>query len=249
MTQAQLAARARTSQAAISRIERGLVSPRVETAARLLDLLGEDLRLSAERIDYGHDRTLLRENLRLTPEERIRDRPPGRTRSAGSRLSTEAFDPIPALEALADSEVDFVVIGGVAGGAHGSAYPTYDIDVMYARDRENLERLATVLRDCNATPRGAPADSPFALDAETLAAGGNFTFSTRFGPLDILAYPSGAPPYERVREEAAAIDVGGRTVRIASLDHLIAMKEVAGGGKDKLMATEYRELADEVRQS
>jgi transcriptional regulator with XRE-family HTH domain len=72
VTQAQLAARAQTSQAAISRIERGLVSPTVETATRLLDLLGERLRLSAEPIEYGHDRTLLRENLELTPEERIR---------------------------------------------------------------------------------------------------------------------------------------------------------------------------------
>lgn len=48
------------------------MSPSIDTAARLLDLLGEELRVSAESIDYGHDRTLLRENLRLTPEERIR---------------------------------------------------------------------------------------------------------------------------------------------------------------------------------
>jgi transcriptional regulator with XRE-family HTH domain len=72
VTQAQLASRAQTSQAAVSRIERGLVSPTIDTAARLFDLLGEGLRVSAEPIDYGHDRTLLRENLRLTPEARIR---------------------------------------------------------------------------------------------------------------------------------------------------------------------------------
>jgi transcriptional regulator with XRE-family HTH domain len=72
VTQAQLAARAQTSQAAVSRIERGLVSPTLETATRLFDLLGEELQLSASSIDYGHDRTLLRENLALTPEERIR---------------------------------------------------------------------------------------------------------------------------------------------------------------------------------
>jgi len=71
LTQSQLAARARTSQAAISRIERGLVSPSVSTLAHLLDLMGERLSLEAERIDYGHDRTLLQQNLERTVDERI----------------------------------------------------------------------------------------------------------------------------------------------------------------------------------
>src|SRR6266508_2466889 len=48
LSQAQLAARARTSQAAISRIERGLVSPSIATLATLLDLMGEELVLDAE---------------------------------------------------------------------------------------------------------------------------------------------------------------------------------------------------------
>jgi transcriptional regulator with XRE-family HTH domain len=71
LTQAQLAARARTSQAAISRVERDLISPSVATLANWLDLMGEELELGAEPIDYGHDRTLNELNLRLTPEERI----------------------------------------------------------------------------------------------------------------------------------------------------------------------------------
>lgn len=71
LTQRQLAARARTSQAAISRIERDQVSPSVATLATLLDLMGEELVLAAEPIDYGHDRTLLRQNLERTVEERI----------------------------------------------------------------------------------------------------------------------------------------------------------------------------------
>jgi transcriptional regulator with XRE-family HTH domain len=71
LSQRQLAARARTSQAAISRIERDLVSPSVSTLATLLDLMGEELGLAATAIDYGHDVTLLDINLRFTPEERI----------------------------------------------------------------------------------------------------------------------------------------------------------------------------------
>jgi transcriptional regulator with XRE-family HTH domain len=71
LTQSQLAARARTSQAAISRIERDLVSPSVETLTTLLDLMGEELVLEGRAIDYGHEPTLLHLNLNISPEARI----------------------------------------------------------------------------------------------------------------------------------------------------------------------------------
>jgi transcriptional regulator with XRE-family HTH domain len=73
LTQAQLAARARTSQAAISRIERDLVSPSVATLASLLDLMSEELVLATREVDWGHDETLLEANLRKTANERFRD--------------------------------------------------------------------------------------------------------------------------------------------------------------------------------
>ena len=71
LTQKQLAARARTSQAAISRIERGLVSPSVDMLANLVDLMGEELQLGSGLVDWGHDEAMLRQNLEHTPEERI----------------------------------------------------------------------------------------------------------------------------------------------------------------------------------
>jgi len=159
----------------------------------------------------------------------------------------EAFDPVPLVVALARGDVDFVVIGGVAGGAYGSAYATGDLDVAYARERPNLERLASVLRELGATLRGAPRGVPFILDGKTLENGANFTFLTRHGSLDILADAAGAPPYARLRADSTRTTVGGLEVRIASLDHLIAMKEAAGRPKDKLMATEYRVLSDVLR--
>ena len=159
----------------------------------------------------------------------------------------DVFDPVPLIGALASADVDFVVIGGVAGGSYGSAYGTFDVDVAYSRDRENLARLAGVLRELGATLRGAPRDLPFQLDAKTLENGANFTFDTRFGALDILAEPAGAPPYQDLKARGTSIIVAGSTVTIASLDHLIAMKEAAGRPKDKLHATEYRVLSDELR--
>jgi hypothetical protein len=158
------------------------------------------------------------------------------------------YDPVPVVRALSDAGVDFVVIGGVAGGFHGSSYGTEDIDLAYSRERANLERLADALRALDARLRGAPDDVPFQLDAATLEAGGNFTFTTSLGSVDILAYPAGAPSYERLRDAAAVGNFAGHAVRFASLDHLIAMKEAAGRPRDKLMASEYRTIADERRR-
>ncbi|MFL5928544.1 MAG: hypothetical protein ACJ77E_16555 [Gaiellaceae bacterium] len=159
----------------------------------------------------------------------------------------EASDPVPLLKALAYGAVDFVLIGGVAGGSYGSAFGTFDVDIAYARDRPNLERLADVLRELGAELRGAPRGPPFRLDAKTLEAGANFTFSTSLGVLDILGDPAGAPPYPRLKGDGTRITLSDTEVVVASLDHLIAMKEAAGRPKDKLMATEYRVLSDELR--
>jgi predicted aconitase len=146
------------------------------------------------------------------------------------------FDPKPLLRTLLAYEVDFVLIGGLAGLAHGSSYPTYDIDIAHARDPTNLERLGAALRAL-----GATADHP-------LENGGRLTFETRYGRLDILSDPDLAHAYERLRAGAGEPqDLEGEQIRIASLDHLIAMKEAVGRTKDKLMATEYRVLSDEIR--
>jgi transcriptional regulator with XRE-family HTH domain len=71
VSQKRLAMRAGTTQSAISRIERDRVSPSIDTLRELLYLLGEDLTLGAEARDFGIDRTLNAERLKLSPSERV----------------------------------------------------------------------------------------------------------------------------------------------------------------------------------
>jgi hypothetical protein len=154
----------------------------------------------------------------------------------------------PLLEALGRHGVDFVVVGGIAGLAQGSSYPTYDLDVAYARDPANLDRLADALTAIGATLRGAPPDLPFQLDAQTLANGANFTFDTEFGSFDVLGDVAGIKSYEDLRRASQLKRIAGVEVRVASLDDLISMKRAANRVKDQLMVVEYVELADELRR-
>jgi transcriptional regulator with XRE-family HTH domain len=71
LSQRELARRAGFPQPTVSRIERGLASPRFDTLDRLLRECGRQLDL-VERRGLGVDRTLIRERLRLTPGERAR---------------------------------------------------------------------------------------------------------------------------------------------------------------------------------
>jgi hypothetical protein len=153
------------------------------------------------------------------------------------------------LEVFDRHAVDFIVIGGVAGIIHGSAYPTYDFDVLYARDEKNLERMAAALRDLHVTLRNAPPDLPFQIEARTLAAGCNFTFESDLGSFDIRGHADGMRSYDRMRIDSKPDIAWGFPIRVASLDDLIRMKRAAGRAKDKLMVEELVVIAENQRRS
>lgn len=146
-----------------------------------------------------------------------------------------SYDPIAALTALQRSGVRFVVIGGIAGRFWGSPTVTGDVDVCYDREPGNLLRLANVLVELGAKLRGVEDDVPFLLDAGTLQTGQNFTFTTRFGPLDVIGVPTGIGGYDELERNAVACDLGDDVVvRMCHLDDLIRMKEAAGRPKDRI---------------
>jgi hypothetical protein len=71
------------------------------------------------------------------------------------------IDAAKALRVLSEAGIDFVVVGGAAAIAHGSARLTLDLDVVYARTAANIERLAAALAPHDPYLRGAPRGRPF----------------------------------------------------------------------------------------
>lgn len=71
LSQAELARRVGTTQSAIARVEAGRTSPSLEHLTRLVRACGFDIQ--ARLVPYDEqDWTLARQNLLLTPEERLR---------------------------------------------------------------------------------------------------------------------------------------------------------------------------------
>ena len=150
------------------------------------------------------------------------------------------------LDALSTGDVRFVVIGGVALVLRGSARLTVDLDICYARDTANLDRLAAALAPHHPHLRGAPDDLPFIWDAQTLRSGLNFTLKTDLGDVDVLGEVTGLGGYDAVAALSTEQDVAGLRVAVLSLDGLERAKRAAGRVKDLL---DLEEISEIKRQS
>lgn len=157
-----------------------------------------------------------------------------------------AFRPVDLIRVLVEHDVAFVLIGGVAANLLGSTTITRDLDIVYSRERTNLDRLAKALASLKAYPRGQERSLRYRLDAQALRNGASFTLATRLGDLDCLAEASGGFTYERIAGAADTLEVEGLQVRVVSLDDLIRMKRAAGRNKD-LIEVENLSALREVR--
>jgi len=163
-------------------------------------------------------------------------------------MTTAPFDPLHALRVLRKHRVRFILIGGFAGRLRGSPTVTNDLDLCYARDGENLERLAAALQDLKARLRGVPEHVRFLLDARTLKSGDHFTFVTSAGNLDCLGFPAGSGGYEGLVDRAEEMDLGGIRTSVVSLDDLILIKRAAARPKDLIEVEVLKALREETRR-
>jgi hypothetical protein len=146
--------------------------------------------------------------------------------------------------------VPFVVVGGVAASAHGSARVTDDLDVCYDTTAQSLTALAALLAQWRAYPRGIEPNLPFVMDVQTLRSAPVLTLDTSEGRLDLLDTVAGVGDYAACFADSEAIEVTiaghGVRFRALTLEALIRAKRAAGRRKDMDHLIELEAIAEEA---
>ncbi len=151
------------------------------------------------------------------------------------------FDPDAILSALRRHQVEFVLIGGLAGGARGVGWPTYDVDIVIEDDDANLARLDAALRQLSAE-YDTFHQPPILPEMRRLqSAHGPQLFRTRYGRLDVLK-EAGGETYETLQRDASEITAYGATMLCASLAALLRMKRAANRPKDQAAIARLKEV-------
>lgn len=149
------------------------------------------------------------------------------------------------LRALADAGVEYIVVGGAAAAAHGSARLTLDLDVVYRRTPDNIARAVNSVASHHPYLRGAPPGLPFRWDVETIRHGLNFTLVTDLGWIDFLGEIVGGGGYDALLPYTETLTVFGIECRCLSLERLIHVKRAAGRVKDLEVIAELEAIAEE----
>jgi len=142
---------------------------------------------------------------------------------------------------LNDAGIRYVVIGGIAVIRHGVVRATADLDIVIARS--DIDRLGELIGRWQATrPDGSP------LMADDVEPDRSIHLRTPLGFLDVLASPGGAVGFEGLEARAETRRVDGTPAPICSLADLVALKRLAGRGRDLVdldeLQTAHGELPD-----
>jgi hypothetical protein len=129
--------------------------------------------------------------------------------------------------ALAEHEVDYVLIGGLAVQTHGHVRTTNDADLIPAPEPANLERLAAALRSLDARVLNA-GEEGVEIDAKMLPRATIWQFASRDGGIDVMHDVPGGRSFDQLRKGALRVRLGDIEVPVVGLDDLIEMKLARG---------------------
>lgn len=155
------------------------------------------------------------------------------------------FQPRLVVDTLNRHGVRYVLIGGVAATLHGSPLRTGDTDICPDGRSDNLEKLASALRDLQARVRteGVEGGLPFSCDAAFLSRVALLNLETEAGDLDLSFVPAGTRGYDDLIAHVAQFDLDGVVAPTAALLDIIRSKTAANRPKDLGSLPVLEELA------
>ena len=139
------------------------------------------------------------------------------------------------LQLLLEEQVDFILVGAYALGAHGYPRATGDIDIWVKSDEVNSKKIYKVLERF-----GAPLDQ---LNENDFACEG-IIFQIGVAPrrIDIITQIDGVT-FDEADEDKIIVEAEELKVPVISLDKLIKNKMSTGREKDKLDAKLLKEIS------
>lgn len=136
------------------------------------------------------------------------------------------------IEGLIKAEVKFILVGGLAAVIQGAPVTTMDVDIVHSRSSENVSKLFAFLKSIDAIYR-RPDNKIIAPKEEDFSGMGHALFSTRIGPLDVLAFIEERKTYEDLLNHTIEIEFRGHTIQVLDIKMLIALKRKSKDPKDK----------------
>jgi hypothetical protein len=131
---------------------------------------------------------------------------------------------------------------------HGSARVTFDLDLVYSRSDENIQRLANALAPHNPYLHDTPSGLPLAWDAKTIRSCLNFTRTTTLGDVDLFGEVARGETYQNLLPHSFEVEAFGVPFKGVDLPTLIRIKEAVGRPKDREAIAELRVLLEESQK-
>ncbi len=142
-------------------------------------------------------------------------------------------DFIKLLERLANSGVEFVLVGGFAGVVYGGTYVTQDIDICCDFSQANLLALQKTLSDLKPVHRMTPKRLKLQLTEKNWSDFKNLYLETKIGQLDCLSFIEGVGDYSHVKKESRIIKIGKIKIHVLDIDALIKSKKAMNRPRDR----------------
>ncbi|MBT8366878.1 MAG: hypothetical protein KJP23_19490 [Deltaproteobacteria bacterium] len=151
------------------------------------------------------------------------------------------------LEGLTKAGIDFILVGGLAAVVQGAPVTTMDVDIVHNQSPKNISKLLAFLKSVDAFHR-RPDDKMIKPKKGDISGMGHALFTTRFGPLDVLAAIEEGRAYGDLLEHSVKIEFRGHTIRVLDLKMLIQLKRTSTDSKDRRRLPVLEETLRQLEQ-